>query len=83
MLKPGRPAVLYFGYLPFRFGRKYRDMQAGPIESSRENSLLLQPATPGSFSREAGLRVVAGGRSVKKPWLRAYGQQYHAIVARP
>lgn len=83
VLKPGSPAILYFGYLPFRRGWTYRDMQSGPIESSRENSLLLRPRYAVRLLREAGLRKVSGGRSVKKPWLRALGQQYYAIVVRP
>ncbi len=83
VLKVGKPAVLYFGYLPFRFGQKYRDLQTADIASSRENSLLLRPAFARRLLRAAGLRFVGGGRSVKKPWLDELGQQYYAVVMRP
>lgn len=80
-LRPGRPACLYFGHLPFAWrGIRYVDLQTRSVSSTRENTLLLRPGKTRSLLRAAGLEVVEMGRPRKKPWRREPGEQHYAIV---
>lgn len=81
VLKPGKPACLYFGYLPFNWHMKqYEDLDSRPVQSSRENTLLLRPTYAKKILGQAGLTIVETGRSTKKPWRRDLGEQHYAIV---
>ena len=81
VLKPGQPAILYFGHLPFnRRLKAYEDLSTRGVDSSRENTLLLRPSFSRRLLRTAGLEVVATGRSTKKPWRADPGAQHYAVV---
>jgi len=81
VLKPGKPACLYFGYLPFNWHmKKYEDLDTRTVQSSRENTLLLRPKFAKTLLQQAGLAIVETGRSTKKPWRRDFGEQHYAIV---
>lgn len=81
VLKPGKPAILYLGYLEFNWRlQDYVDMKTRDVDSSRQNTLLLRPALAKKLVRKHGLTLRGAGRSQRKPWSSLLGNQHYVIV---
>lgn len=81
VLKPGKPACLFIGHLPFNFrGIKYLDIETRTVDTTRENTLLLRPSTTKKLLAKAGLKLKEIGRPRKKPWRQDLGAQHYVIV---
>jgi len=80
ILKVGKPTILYFGYKPLLSRNAFTDMNTSSISSSRENSLLIKSYYARQLLSQAGLKVIGGGRSPKRPWSSQFGQQTYVIA---
>lgn len=82
VMKPKAVAVLYMGYLPGLFRKRYVDLSTKPIDTASKVSLRLTKSLARELFLKNGFRLRKMARSRKKPWLSYYGHQFYVITTK-
>ena len=80
VMKRGAVSILYVGFLPGKFRRKYLDLSTQKVSTIRRITLRMTVPLASALLSDAGFKVVDVKRSQKKPWLTKWGEQFYAII---
>lgn len=80
VLRHNSVAILYMGYLPGRFRKRYVDLQTRSVSTVRQVTLQLTIPLALTLLRNTGFQVVDCNRSQKKPWRVDLGGQFYCVV---
>jgi ubiquinone/menaquinone biosynthesis C-methylase UbiE len=80
VLKLGAISILYMGFLPGRFRKRYLDLSTQSVSTTRQVTLQLTIPLSCALLSDAGFQIVDVRRSKKKPWRADWGGQFYAII---
>ena len=80
VMKRGAVSILYMGFLPGRFRKRYLDLSAQSVSTIRQVTLRLTISLARALLRDAGFQVIDVKRSQKMPWRVEWGGQFYAII---
>jgi len=73
-------AILFMGFLPGRFRKRYLDLSDQTMKTTRQVTLRLTIPLACLLLSDAGFQVIDVKRSQKKPWRVEWGGQFYAII---
>lgn len=79
VMRIGAVGILYFGYLPGKFRKRYTDLDTNNVETVRDVTLRLTIPAAKKMLNDLSLNIIESGRSLKKPWLDKLGGQFYLI----
>jgi len=80
VMKPRTMAILYMGFLPGKFRKRYIDLSAQSVNTIRQVTLRLTIPQARSLLSDSDFQVIDVRRSQKMPWQVEWGGQFYAII---
>ena len=80
VMKPRTMAILYMGFLPGKFRKRYIDLSAQSVNTIRQVTLRLTIPQARSLLSDSGFQIIDVRRSQKMPWQVEWGGQFYAII---
>jgi len=80
VMKGGAVSILYMGFLPGRFRKRYLDLTCQSVNTIRQVTLRVTIPLARALITDAGFQVIDLRRSQKMPWRVEWGGQFYAII---